>query len=253
MGSTLLVSIHNIDMKYIHYFETRSQYTTAKAAVPNSDPWISYLDSDDLLTYSPEINSNGYSYVDLGLPSGTLWATCNIGASNPEDAGDYYAWGEIETKSDYSWDTYKWGTQDNLTKYNSTDGLTTLELEDDAAHVVMGGDWIMPSFDDIDELVNYANGETTELNGVYVLTFTGTNGNKLYFPLVGHQFRTWVTDSGSLGLLSKSLINMDNQINPGGLTNDPDGGYPMTFNGNRSYGYSVRGVLSRRWYGELLL
>lgn len=242
--------------KYIHKFSTVAEYNQAKAAVPVSDPWVSYLEPYDLLTYSPEINSNGYSYVDLGLPSGTLWATCNIGASNPEDAGDYYAWGEIETKSDYSWDTYKWGTQNNLTKYNSTDGLTTLELEDDVAHVVMGGDWTMPSFDDIDELINYANGETTEtteLNGVYVLTFTGTNGNKLYFPLAGHRFRSFTTDSGVLELLSRSIINMNDQTNPGGLANDYDSGYPMTFTGTRMYGYSVRGILSRRWYGELLL
>ena len=105
---------------------------------------------------------NGHEYVDLGLPSGTKWATCNVGASKPQDYGNYYAWGETTTKSTYSWSTYKYGSEyDELTKYcNSssygkdgfTDSKTTLDLSDDAAYVNWGGKWRMPTKAQQDEL-----------------------------------------------------------------------------------------------------
>ncbi|MBO4370001.1 MAG: hypothetical protein J5808_01395, partial [Paludibacteraceae bacterium] len=84
----------------------------------------------------------GHDYVDLGLPSGTLWATCNVGANTPEEYGDYFAWGETTLKSNYEWSTYKYGTYNQLTKYcyksdygknGFTDTKTTLDAEDDAA------------------------------------------------------------------------------------------------------------------------
>ncbi len=100
-------------------------------------------------------DANGHEYVDLDLPSGTLWATCNIGATTPERYGYYFAWGETERRTSY-WDTnYKWynyNSEDNIeiTKYvphagsaeysnSKVDGLNTLELIDDAAHVHWGG------------------------------------------------------------------------------------------------------------------
>ena len=104
-----------------------------------------------------KINNNGYDYVDLELPSGTLWATCNIGASKPSEYGLYFQWGDTvgyspdqigfgEGKKVFSFDDYKWspsGDGDTFTKYTNTGD--TLELEDDAAHVHMGGDWHMPA------------------------------------------------------------------------------------------------------------
>ena len=109
----------------------------------------------------------GHEWVDLGLPSGTKWATCNVGAKNPQEYGNYYAWGEVTTKEDYTWDTYKYGSSkngvssDQLTKYNIesrygkngfADGKTVLELEDDAAHFNWGGKWRMPTRAQQDEL-----------------------------------------------------------------------------------------------------
>ncbi len=97
---------------------------------------------------------NGHDYVDLGLTSGTRWATCNVGASKPQDYGNYYAWGETTTKSTYSESTYKFGSIAELTKYCNdsdrgkdgyTDSKTTLDLEDDAAYVNWGGKWRMPT------------------------------------------------------------------------------------------------------------
>ena len=90
-------------------------------------------------------------YVDLGLPSGTLWATTNIGATSPEEYGDYFAWGETTTKSDYSWETY-FDIDDGFSfkKYNNDGGLTELLPEDDAATANWGSEWQMPSDDQID-------------------------------------------------------------------------------------------------------
>ena len=85
--------------------------------------------------------ANGHEWVDLGLPSGTKWATCNVGATKPEEYGNYYAWGETETKTTYNWSTYKWcnGSAETQTKYctnsdyGTVDNKTVLDLEDDAA------------------------------------------------------------------------------------------------------------------------
>ena len=110
---------------------------------------------------------NGHAWVDLGLPSGTLWATCNIGATNPEDYGDYYAWGETQTKTSYDWTTYKWmdpavNGWKGCTKYQAADGQTDgvwydsegnfigdgkteLETSDDVASQTWGGKWQIPT------------------------------------------------------------------------------------------------------------
>jgi len=107
-------------------------------------------------------NDNG-DVVDLGLPSGVKWATCNLGANSPEEFGDYYAWGEITTKDNYEWNTYKYcnGTDKSFTKYCNhshygmdgfTDTFTTLEDADDAATAVLGSDYSIPTSDDWNEL-----------------------------------------------------------------------------------------------------
>ena len=88
---------------------------------------------------------NGYEFIDLCLPSGILWAKCNVGAKTETEYGDYFAWGEIETKDWYRSTTYKYGDNNNLTKYNNKDKLTKLELKDDAANVNMEGKWSMPT------------------------------------------------------------------------------------------------------------
>lgn len=144
---------------------------------------------------------DGYEYVDLGLPSGTLWAKCNLGAENETDAGDYFAWGEIETKKDYKlyrWSTYKYAkgvTEDKLTKYcNSktfghkgfTDNITQLEPEDDAVCVNMKGSWHMPTFEQIEELVdNTTNEWVKNYNGTSIngrLFTSKHNDNTLFLP-----------------------------------------------------------------------
>lgn len=132
--------------------------------------------------------SNGHKYVDLGLS--VKWATCNVGADTPEDDGEYYAWGETETKSFYSWSTYKWckGSETTLTKY--CDWEPILNPEDDVAHVKWGGDWRMPTSADWSELTSHSNctwawtiqGEKTG----YTVT-SKINGNSIFLPSAGYR------------------------------------------------------------------
>ena len=134
-------------------------------------------------------------YVDLGLS--VKWATFNIGATTPEEYGDYFAWGETEPKAKYGWAQYKWGNGENkaLTKYCNkaaygedgfTDNLTQLLPEDDAAHVNWGGNWRMPTAAEFDELINNCTIEKTTMNGAngYLLT-SKINGNSIFLPMAG--------------------------------------------------------------------
>ena len=123
--------------------------------------------------------------VDLGLS--VKWATFNVGATSPEDYGDYFAWGETEQKETYSWATYKWGTSSNLTKYNTTDGKTILDLDDDAAYVNWGGKWRMPSKEEVDELTQQCNWIWTTHNNVNGYKVTGPNGNSIFLPAAGYK------------------------------------------------------------------
>ena len=114
------------------------------------------------IIYRGGVNTNGHSYVDLGLPSGTLWATMNVGATTETDYGDYFMWGETTPNTVYDWATYKHcnGSDTTMTKYctdssyGTVDNKTTLDLEDDAARANMGGDWRMPTATEYQTLYN---------------------------------------------------------------------------------------------------
>ena len=127
--------------------------------------------------------------VDLGMPSGTLWATCNIGATNPEDIGNYYAWGELEPKETYTWLNYIWNTPGSgtvtINKYNTDDNLTELLPEDDIAYVSWGSGWRMTSYDQFNELKSKCTKQWTEINGVKGHMLTGPNGNTIFIPAAG--------------------------------------------------------------------
>ena len=135
--------------------------------------------------YVEAVSGKAGEPVDLGLTSGTLWASCNIGASSPEEYGSYFAWGETAPKSNYDWNTYKFGGGSNFTKYNSSDGLTELELQDDAAYVLLGEGWRMPTHQQELELANECSWESTTLNGVSGYKITGPNGNSIFMPRGG--------------------------------------------------------------------
>ena len=200
-------------------------------------------------------NSQEHEYVDLGLPSGTLWATCNVGASNPEDYGDHFAWGETKTKSVYDWDTYKHAKGfDKLTKYcdKSKDGykgfadtLTELQPIDDPAMANWGNGWYTPKKEQWDELMAHTNREWTTRNGVEGWLFTSRrNGKSLFLPAAGYRGNSSLNDAGSHGYYWSSSL----------YTDSPSGAWFFYFNFNsgchdmdyygRIFGRSVRPVRS---------
>lgn len=148
--------------------------------------------------------------VDLGLPSGTLWATTNVGASAPEDYGGYFAWGETTTKFYYDWNTYKWclASLYAITKYSTdgtygysgfVDGKTELEPNDDAAWVNWGPAWRMPSQEQMDELCRHCNWQDTTRNDVNGFLVTGPNGNTIFLPKAGLCYVRSLHDAATYG------------------------------------------------------
>ena len=160
-------------------------------------------------------------WVDLGLPSGLLWAKCNLGATTPEGHGDYYAWGETATKEVYNWSTYKYCTVDaegslqTLTKYNTSttfgtpDNLTTLQAIDDVAAQKLGDGARMPTKEDWEELLDKTTAEWTTLNGVNGRKFTAANGNSLFLPAAGNRWGSELGGAGSVGNYWSSSLYAD--------------------------------------------
>ena len=141
-----------------------------------------------------------HQYVDLGLPSGTLWATCNVGATTPEGKGDHFAWGETTpqpyTGEAWRWSTYKYckGNDHSYTKYcqssdygynGYTDNLTVLVPEDDAATANWGAEWRTPSMEEWKELKENTRVESFTMNGVWGFRYTAPNGNSIFLPGAG--------------------------------------------------------------------
>ena len=189
---------------------------------------------------------NGHEYVDLGLS--VKWATCNVGASKPEEYGDYFAWGETQPKDYYDWSTYKYCNGDywSQTKYctNSSDGTvdnkTTLELSDDAARANWAGTWRMPTDAEITELREQCTWRWTSQNGVYGYKVTSKkNGKSIFLPAAGCRVTNLLDDAGRVGLYwSSSLSTSDScawyvHFNSGGVGRNGN---------NRCYGFSVRPV-----------
>lgn len=191
-----------------------------------------------------------YDYVDLGLPSGTLWATCNVGAEKPEEYGCYYAWGEVETKFTYSWSTYKHSPDGGktFTKYNinsnygDIDGKTTLESIDDAAAYNWGNDWQMPTSQDISELRNgdHCTWKKSTINGVvgYVVT-SNSNGNSIFLPLGGYYNGTEKVQEGTMGCFWSSSLNTSGVWTAHNMVIDNSN---FSFCNLRYYGRNVRPV-----------
>ncbi len=170
------------------------------------------LGKDDGGSYDPS------DWVDLGLPSGTLWASRNIGAASPEDYGDYFAWGETAPKAVYNWDTYKWWEkyQDasgnwhkGYTKYCTqssygydgfVDNKTELDVDDDAAAANWGGGARMPSLEQIKELVNNCTWQWKRPNGVIGQLGIGPNGNTIFLPAAGCRRGGSLRDTSIFGI-----------------------------------------------------
>ena len=196
-------------------------------------------------------------WVDLGLPSGTLWATCNLGADAPEQNGDYFAWGESKTKNVFSWESYAYGGEydqtgatNPLTKYCSlpesglngfTDNLTTIEASDDAATVLLGNDACIPTKEQWDELMDNTTVEWTTVNDVKGLKFTSrTNEASIFLPAAGGCYDSGRYDEGSCGYYYSSSLNTEHPVHAWACylsANSQDMGSTP-----RYYGFTVRAV-----------
>ena len=218
-------------------------------------PNVSLCDDNGNVYYN--LNNNGHEYVDLGLPSGTLWATMNVGASKASDTGLYFQWGDTsgyteaqigtgsgQKKFASNWSDYKWYDTNKkaFTKYTTTGA--TLDLEDDAAHVNMGGSWHMPTPTQIWELLDNTASNWITQDGVKGRLFTSKtdNSKSIFIPASGHASNGSLGSSGSYGYVWCSTLEA-NSVSYGryyGFVSSyiSLGGYI-----NRSRGFSVRGVL----------
>ena len=197
-------------------YSRNGDYTGTRGAVPTIVE-NGYLTSGiDVVL----ITSSDHEFVDLSLPSGLLWATCNVGAALPEGYGCYFAWAETQPKSVYNWSTYQYcnGSNNTLTKYctNSNygyngfiDNLTTLEPSDDAAMANWGSDWRMPTYDEWQELFGNTTNTWTVQNGVNGWLFSASNGNSIFLPAAGHIYSS-LNEVGWGGYYWSSSLYTDN-------------------------------------------
>ncbi len=225
-----------------------SDYVRSRADV-NSDGEVNIADInviiDIILKGQPAVSTK--DWVDLGLPSGTLWATCNVGANSPEEYGDYFAWGETFSKDYYDWTTYKWciGGMDGITKYSYgvngfADLKSELEPEDDVAYVHWGPSWRMPTLAQQDELREHCTWTWTTQNGVNGYLVIGPNGNSIFLPVAGNSCEELPCNAESGGFYWSRTLNIEiNQV-----------AYFLYFDSenvrlschNRSFGFPVRAV-----------
>lgn len=242
--------------KHLYYYTQHSQYSE-----PTNTPAVSYCEQEDEVHYHPD-PFNGHEYIDLGLPSGTLWAKCNVGANSETNYGLYFAWGEtigyiatqVPSEKKFWWDNYRFNPSGDgltITKYNETDGKTTLDAEDDAAHINWGGDWHMPTKAQYEELLNTTyvtntwveNYQNSSVNG---RLFTSvSNGSTLFIPAAGFCGENEAYDAGEYGYVWTSSFSMPS-------TNDVSGAWELGFGSDemaigsnaRCFGESVRGVVT---------
>ena len=244
----IYLKLFDIENNYLKY-----RYDKSEHIKPN----VSLCDDNGKVYYNYRPDFNGHDYVDLGLPSGTLWATCNVGASKPSDAGLYFQWGDTvgytaeqvgngdgkkKFAEDYS--DYKWGTYQNFTKYIVSGA--TLELEDDAAHINMGGDWHMPTPEQIQELLSGTTKGWTTQNNVKGRLFTSKkdNSKSIFIPAAGSAWNGSVVDSSGRGCVWSSMTVVKNSRYVQVLDFNSGNAYlNTTYYHNRCSGLSVRGVI----------
>lgn len=198
-----------------------------------------------------KINSNGFGYIDLDLPSGTLWATCNVGADKSTDYGKYFQWGDTQgytadqvgKDKQFNWADYKFsidGSSLNFSKYTTVGD--TLALEDDAANKNMGGDWHMPTPDQIRELINETDNTWTTQDGVNGRLFTSKkNGKSIFIPAADYAWDGSLSLSGSFGVVWSSVLSA-NYVGYGQCLGFSSSGVFLYY-GGRYCGFSVRGVI----------
>lgn len=242
---------------------TRAGHSFVKWTTAADGSGLFYYDEQDIVVYESmtlyaqwredglqgDNYLNGHVYIDLGLPSGLLWATCNIGATVPEGYGEPVAWGETASKYSYFWDNYQYSnySYDQLTKYCNVsyygnngyvDNLTTLESVDDAATSRWGAGWRTPTRIEMDELFDNCTRVAVTQNGVAGYKFTGPNGNSIFLPANGYRHLETVVESNTCYYWTSSLYTANEPYMAYSLIVGPENSYV-----NASYRY--RGLLVR--------
>lgn len=197
----------------------------------------------------PEPTEIYYEYVDLGLPSGLLWATCNLGATNPEDYGDFYAWGETETKETYTWDNYKYGTIGALTKYYWAEGAKdvdkfVLDPDDDAVVVNWGYGWRTPTHEELKELENNCDWEYTTINGIngYKVMNKEDAEKWIFLPEAGYRSGTTSAHTNIWGYYWSATLNPYNGAKAANSYKFRDAEHSWVCNYERYRGQTIRAV-----------
>ena len=246
----ILIGRHEIKLVMNGYNEYLETVTIAKGERKHVKAVLT-ITAGTLEAENPQQNSDsnnstyiGHDYVDLGLPSGLLWATCNVGADTPEGYGDYFAWGETTPKSVYNWDNYQYYDGSNLTKYTGSDGLTSLLPEDDAATANWGEGWRMPTREEWQELYNNTTVTWTQRNGVNGRLYTASNGNSLFLPAAGYRSGTSLYNAGTFGFYWSSSLHTDYPGSAWNLRFNSDGCDVGSY--YRISGFTVRPVRSSR-------
>lgn len=195
---------------------------------------------------------NGHQFVDLGLPSGTKWATCNVGASKPEESGDYFAWGETLVRIKNTDDIYNYRDSDGLTKYCNNyvygkdgfvDNKIELDLTDDVANQQWGSSWRIPSKGQCEELINNTSCKWITINGVDGCLFRGINGNSIFLPAAGYRLGMQIVLEGIFGRFWLRTLNEEDPYTAYGLYFDSDDVFVNGLINNRWCGQTVRPVL----------
>ena len=277
-GETILITVNvlpsNATEKSVRWVSSDASVATVdggKIEAVSSGTAVIYAYSSNGLSASCMVSvkanltkPDSVEAVDLGLPSGLKWASCNVGAAKPEGYGEHFAWGETDPKEDYSWMTYKWCNGDctKLTKYctNSSywdstsqlDNKTVLDPEDDAACANWGGSWRMPTDAEWTELRENSTWTWTyDYNGtgiagqIVTSNMSGYESKSIFLPASGYRVDTDFYYAGYGGYYRSSSLYTDDPINPWLVNFYPDNVY--RFSGSRSAGFSVRPV-----YGEFI-
>ena len=205
------------------------------------------VDSVSLITYTAsEVSVDNNVYIDLGLPSGTLWANCNLGAEKPNETGDYYSWGETSIKDYYEWESYKWsdGNYQKMSKYCSeTDKKVVLDPEDDVVTVVRGAGCQIPTMEQWHELIANCQSSWIEYDGVFGCKFLAKNAAWIFLPACGMKYMNDVTGTNGVYWSSnRSLYDSDNDAR----------GYDIVENGFQKDEADISVVTIRRYYGCLI-
>ena len=217
---------------------------------------IEYINESNQVELASDGKERGFDYVDLGLPSGTMWATCNVGGDKPEDYGLLFQFGHVDgyayNDSNNQFKTNDQNLEDTNNEYIplTSSGKTykvndILDLADDAPHINMGGKWRMPTKDELEELLDNTTQEVVTINGVKGMMFTSDiNGHQLFIPFAGYWYNGIFASAGSHADVWSSQVHPSNGNYAYELTCNSNGNARINYY-YRSFAFSVRGVFKK--------